>query len=48
LFLFILAGLTIAMEGAVGITLLLSIPIIIVGLYVKKNIMQNLNKENPI
>jgi hypothetical protein len=36
------------MEGAVGITLLLSIPIIAVGLYVKKNIMQNLNKENPI
>ncbi len=47
-FLFILAGLTIAMEGAVGITLLLSIPIIVIGLYVKKNILQNLNKENPI
>ncbi len=38
LFLFIMAGLTIAMESAVGFTLLFSIPILLIGLYFKKNI----------
>jgi len=36
LFLFIMAGLTIALEGAEGITLFLSIPILLIGLYFKK------------
>jgi hypothetical protein len=38
LFLFIMAALTIAMESAVGFTLLFSIPILLIGLYFKKNI----------
>lgn len=43
-FLFIMAGLTIAMEGAVGITLMLSVPIILLGLYFKKIIFTTKNK----
>ncbi len=37
LFLFILAGLTITMEGAVGMILALSIPIMLMGVYCRKN-----------
>lgn len=45
LFLFMMAGLTIATEGTVGITLMLSIPIILIGLYVKKNMYLRLKKR---
>ena len=45
LFLFIMAGLTIVMEGAVGFTLLFSIPILLIGLYFKKNIYPRLKTK---
>lgn len=45
LFLFIMAALTIAMEGTVGISLVLSMPIILIGLYVKKNIYPRLKRD---
>lgn len=45
LLLFIVAGLTIAMEAAVGITLIFSIPVILIGLYFKKKMYPSLKRN---